>query len=272
VNGHVAPLACDFTNTNNGQRKLLEGKVFFDDGDGDDAKKRGPQPIDRFIDAEKFAVAPTPGASRPALSSPWPSAHKDITFAIDLRLDAGPKPIVRFGGRAAGADNAPVFPITFDFAPFVAPPRPKGVSAEDWAAEFRWHQGEITHIDLSPNNGGSEIGVVAQLAGAHWTETSDSKRMLVKSFAARIYNDTAMRSHESKSYAAARDLFAKATAADPDQERYAYNLACAESRLGHKEEARAALAIAIKLGGPTVKARAAKDDDFTPVRNEPWFK
>ena len=62
----------------------------------------------------------------------------------------------------------------------------------------------------------------------------------------------------------------EALAGRPDHPALLYNLACLESRAGRRADALAHLARAIELE-PRWAARAAQDDDFDAIREEPGF-
>ncbi|MBX3259583.1 MAG: hypothetical protein KF782_07805 [Labilithrix sp.] len=127
---------------------------------------------------------------------------------------------------------------------------------------------QLNGFTLSPD--ASEVGwlmyVMHPSHGSSWVPGRQS----VHAFAGQIYNDTGMRHHGKKAYEAARDLFVKATYADPEREVFAYNLACALARLGDPRAAHA-LRHAIAKGGDRVKARARADADFAGMKAEAWF-
>ena len=83
----------------------------------------------------------------------------------------------------------------------------------------------------------------------------------VRDLAARIYNAVALRHHEKKEHAVAANLFVAAVRANPKEELYLYNLACAWSRAGDVR-ALDALKAAIGIG----EAAAAK---YLAVANLP---
>jgi hypothetical protein len=75
-----------------------------------------------------------------------------------------------------------------------------------------------------------------------------------------------------RDFARSRDLFLKATWADPRAPLPPYNLACAYALLNDEASAAKALKLAVSVGGPKVQARAKKDADFKGVLAAPWFR
>jgi tetratricopeptide (TPR) repeat protein len=72
-------------------------------------------------------------------------------------------------------------------------------------------------------------------------------------------------------YEEAADLGGKAVDAHPEYPMVAYNVACAESLAGRKEDAIRHLRQAIE-GSEQFREYAAGDSDFDPIRDEPGFK
>jgi len=181
----------------------------------------------------------------PPLVGSWAFA-RDITLVVKA---AGLE--LRVGGSLA--DEGAVFPI-------VVKPSHSVIDPATTEADL---------VALSPD--GSELGVIARTMCGEWCNPKGMTRMPVTLFAARVYNDTAFVHHKRGDYAKAAELFAKASAANPDESLFPYNLACAYARLGDPR-ADAALARAIALGGEAIKKRATGDADFDTVRALPWFQ
>lgn len=116
---------------------------------------------------------------------------------------------------------------------------------------------------ISPD--GTELGLVVYERFPSHGSMHTAYRFVLRELAARIYNATALRHHEKKDYLVAAELFGAAVRANPKEELYLYNLACAWSRAG---DARAldALKAAIGAGGEKVAKRAKKDADFESLR------
>jgi Tetratricopeptide repeat len=121
----------------------------------------------------------------------------------------------------------------------------------------------VNGLVLSPDS--SEAGIVAGFLCMEWCDDFVVGRIPLRTLASRVFNDTGMRHHTKKEYAASARLFARAVQADPGNALAAYNLACALARLGDPDAERA-LEVAVRLGGDEVRARAAKDDDLRGLR------
>lgn len=130
-------------------------------------------------------------------------------------------------------------------------------------------EAELNGLFLSPN--GEELGMLVFLHHPSHGATHIPVRIPVKTFAARVFNDTGMLHHGKKEWAKAAELFTRAVYADPTQEKFAFNLACA---LARQDDPRAehALRHAVHVGGDAVRARARKDEDLASVRTAPWFE
>lgn len=172
----------------------------------------------------------------PAVDATWPYA-KDITLSVETAQG------LRLGGRVA--DEPPVYSV--------------GMAS-----------GLANAIVTSV--AGDELGVVGHAFCGEWCNTISLYRIRFGAMAALIYNDTGFRHHKKKDYAASRDLFLKATWANPRASLPPYNLSCAYALLGDAPSAEKALKLAISLGGPKIKARARKDADFKAMLAAPWFK
>lgn len=227
----------------------------------------------------KFVVGPEFGAAIQSLKSGTSVdlAHKkqadgsdtllppDVTttwpYASDIALDV----TVVSGGEEAGTvlklggsyhKEAPVHPLTL------------AVKSAPGGGVLLWG-GSWNAILPSPSNDG--LTLFGHFACMEWCTEIVIKRMRYDEIASLVYNDTGFRHHQKKEYAASRDLFLKATIANPRAKLPPYNLACAYALLNEGENAAKALKLAIAVGGDSVKARAKKDADFKAVLAAPWF-
>jgi hypothetical protein len=80
----------------------------------------------------------------------------------------------------------------------------------------------------------------------------------------------AFRFWETEEWDRAIELLSQRHVEYPDHGGVAYNLACAESRAGRKDDALAHLAVAIALQ-PNLAATARDDPDLASIRNDPRF-
>lgn len=160
---------------------------------------------------------------------------------------------VKIGGRLEGEREGFV---VFPRAPFCT------------KNPFACYEAQLNGLALSPDE--RELGFVIFVRNPSHGSTFIPVRIPVTTFAARVLNDTGMVHHERKEWARAAELFTRAVYADPSEERFAFNLACALARQG---DARAehALRHAVARGGDAVRARAQKDADLAGVRGEAWF-
>jgi hypothetical protein len=179
----------------------------------------------------------------PELKGDWDFAGS-IVLALAENVPAPSGALVRLGGSVDG--EAPVFTYTIS------------VQRDPMTFHTAWVNGLV----LSPD--GSEVGIVAGFFCMEWCDDFVVRRIPVRTLASRVFNDTGMRHHTKKDYAASARLFARAVQADPGNALAAYNLACALARLGDPDAERA-LGVAVRLGGDEVRARAAKDDDLRGV-------
>lgn len=148
---------------------------------------------------------------------------------------------------------------------FVVFPRP------DFCVKFpqACYEAYLNGLALSPD--GRDLGFLVFVRNPSHGSSFAAVRMPATAFAARVFNDTGMLHHTKKEWKRAGELFLRAVHADPTQERFAYNLACA---LAREKDARAEVALqhAVARGGDAVRTRARKDADFEAVRAEPWFE
>ncbi len=77
---------------------------------------------------------------------------------------------------------------------------------------------------------------------------------------------------EAGEYAEVADRGRALIAADPDNVRLLYNVACAESLAGRTGDAIEHLRRAIGLEPEPLRGLAAGDSDFDPIRAEPAFR
>lgn len=185
------------------------------------------------------------GVLPPAVVTTWGFA-KDLT--VQVSSDNG----LRIGGRVGAED--PVYSVTVS----VKPPTPELHYGGSWNG-----------ILASPDR--SELAFIGHFFCMEWCNEVSIVRLPLGRLASLVYNDTGFRHHQKKDYAAARDLFLKATWADPLAALPPYNLACAYALTNDALNAEKALKLAIAVGGPKVKARAPKDADFKGVLTAKWF-
>jgi len=190
----------------------------------------------------------------PAVMTTWP-------YASDIQLDVTTIPpsegsgILRVGGHYAKEE--PVYSVSLAFRPSTPMP---GVM---WDAVWNG-------ILQNPSN--TELAFIGHFFCMEWCNDLVIKRVRYDELASLVYNDTGFRHHQKKDYTASRDLFLKATWANPRAPLPPYNLACAYALLGDATNSEKALKLAIAVAGDKVKARAKKDSDFKSVLSAPWFK
>ncbi len=194
------------------------------------------------------AAAEVDKPSARELTGTWPFA-RELTLVLEERAQGKHGAAVRLGGRVG--TEKPVFPV------FIDHPLPATPHHRSWVEVFA----------LAPDS--RELGLVAGFFCMEWCDDFEVRRWPVVRLAAQIFNDTAMRHHVAKKYAASAALFVKATQADPTFALAAYNLACAYARL-RDANTQQALERAIALDA-SARARAMKDADFAAVRTESWF-
>lgn len=189
----------------------------------------------------------------PSVKTTWPYS-KDVAIVLSkaLRPDGGS--VLRIGGSVTGQE--PVFPVTLAIASSSKDGPPYGGA---WNA-----------ILVSPDN--TELAFIGHFACMEWCNDELIERLTYGRIAGLVFNDTGFRAHQKKDFAASRDLFLKATWADPRAALPPYNLACAYALLKDEANAAKALKLAISVGGDKVKARAKKDADFKGVLTAAWFR
>lgn len=187
----------------------------------------------------------------PALSVSWPFA-KDISLAVvkSPRADYGED--LRIGGAVKGEKQ--VFPVGVHVA-----------ATSDLPYRGEWNA-------IIPNPDRTELAFMAHFTCMEWCSEMVILRMTFGKIASHIFNDTGFGHHQKKDYEGSRDLFLKATWADPRAPLPPYNLACAYALLKDEANATKALKLAIAVAGDKVKARAKADADFQGVKNAAWFR
>ena len=201
---------------------------------------------DLRIDRPKNVIHPPP------LTATWPYAH-DIVLSVGAveKKDAGD--VLRIGGSVKGEDV--VWPIT--------------IAMQTKVPELSYF-GAWNAVSASPDN--TELAFVAHFFCMEWCNDIVITRLSYGKLASVVFNDTGFRQHQKKDFARSRDLFLKATWADPKAPLPPYNLACAYALLNDEANATKALKLAIAVGGDKVKARAKKDADFKAVLGAKWFR
>lgn len=188
----------------------------------------------------------------PPVTASW-SFAKDLVIEVDRMETKAGGSVLRVGGAVRGQDA--VHPITLSVKTKI----PEVTFDGTWNA-----------IVASPD--GTELAFIGHFFCMEWCNDVVITRMTTGKLASHVYNDTGFRLHQKKDYAASRDLFLKATWADPKAPLPPYNLACAYALLGDEANAERALKLAIGVGGDKVKARAKKDADFAKVVGAKWFQ
>jgi hypothetical protein len=188
----------------------------------------------------------------PPLNTTWPYA-KDLVLAVAKLETGGAGTSLRVGGSVAGQE--PVYPITLAVRAKV----PDVPFDGDWNA-----------ILASPDN--TELAFIGHFACMEWCNDIVITRLGYGKLASLVFNDSGFRLHQKKDFAGSRDLFLKATWADPRAALPPYNLACAYALTKDEANAAKALKLAIAVGGTKVKARAKKDPDFKGVLAAAWFR
>lgn len=181
----------------------------------------------------------------PAVVTTW-------SFARDLTVHVSSDRGLRIGGSVGAED--PVYSVTVT----VKPPSPDLQYFGDWNG-----------VLASPER--TELAFIGHFFCMEWCNELSIVRLPMGKLASLIYNDTGFRHHKQKDYSGSRDLFLKATWADPRAPLPSYNLACAYALLNDVVNAEKALKLAIAVGGPQVKTRAPKDADFRGVLTAKWF-
>lgn len=191
----------------------------------------------------------------PALVTSWPYAN-DITLVVSKspRSDEAGGNDLRIGGTLKG-DKVIVLPV--------------GVRVEAPIAGAPY-DGEWNAIVPNPEN--TELAFMGHFRCMEWCNDMVIVRMTYGKIASLIFNERGFAHHKKKDFAASRDLFLKATWANPKAPLPPYNLACAYALLKDEVNAAKALKLALAVAGESVKARAKKDADFRDVLSAKWFQ
>jgi hypothetical protein len=241
TNGGVDILWCELVTRDNHHER-------FDDG---------PATIKGSIDpARRAAVGARLG--RLGLSIPqapvWRYTDIELTWMVTPGRQAPLPPVpgvLRVGGRLKG--EAPVF----------------HVALSDTSAGGYHDRIHPEAISLSPD--GEYLGIIAHAFAGEYSDSFPTAVVPVTELAAHVYNGTGLVHHKHGDSARAAELFKRAAFASPGFALGAYNLACADARLGSLET-EAALALAIERGGDDARKRARADADFDAVRAMVWFQ
>jgi hypothetical protein len=266
--------------------KPLVLSYFYDPSLDSDVQAKKRKANDDALEAKLKELGVEPAKNGRKLRGPFPYA--DLTF--ETKTSEGPRPGWQtrwLGARVVTLPKEPpVFPLRADVAPHMMfdklpkeekaridalPPDEKKKALKEWRDQFTMSEPALAYANVTHD--GSEIGIVAVSHGSMWYEDGAVARMKTAAFAARVYNDTAMRRMRANDYATAALLFEKAARAHPAESLYSYNLACGLART-HDARAKDALARAVVAAGDQgddVKKRATKDPDFESVKTEPWF-
>ena len=188
---------------------------------------------------------------RPAVAATWAHASN---VSLDFTTQG---PVIRLGGHVG--TEAPVYSVAVSI-------KSQGGTPVD-PAIFR---ASVNAFITSPS--GDELATIGHFYCGEWCNEIVISRVGLGALASLVYNDTGFRHHQKKEYAASRDLFLKATWANPRAPLPPYNLACAYALLADAKNAEKALKLAIAVGGAKVKERAKKDADFGAVLTAPWFR
>jgi hypothetical protein len=186
----------------------------------------------------------------PPVVASWPFA-RDLTLVLDEVARKDDSVALRIGGSASGREA--VHPVTVTLQGKIPEITYRGA----WNAVLANEK---------------ELAFIGHFFCAEWCNELVITRLSFGKLASLVYNDSGFRLHQKKDYAGSRDLFLKATWADPEAPLPPYNLACAYALLGDEKNAERALNLAVSLGGAEVKSRARKDADFAAVSKAKWFE
>jgi tetratricopeptide (TPR) repeat protein len=213
------------------------------------------------VDAKLAALGVERNSDAYTLRGPFP--FPDLAFAYRVSLDTvkGTE-IVSMGLRVKGED--PVLPVRLVLGPNIAFNSSSSKDALQLSTD-------IDAIYANVTKDGSDIGFVANVHGVMWTDFAAMARRKTADLVSQTYNETGLRYHTAGKYEKGVYYFEKAVAVAPKSALVHYNLACGYARAGDSR-AEANLKRAILLGGAQTKARAKKDEDFTSVRESPWFR
>jgi hypothetical protein len=143
----------------------------------------------------------TPTTTPPAVAATW-------GFAKDITIEVTKGSALKIGGRV-GAEE-PVYPVTLS----VKPPHP------DMQYDGTWNA-------ILPSPEKTELGFVGHFFCMEWCNDLVIARLPFGKLASLVFNDTGFRHHQKKDYQVSRELFLKATWANPTAPLPPYHLACA---------------------------------------------
>jgi len=240
-NGGVEILWCELV-TRDGQHER------FDDGS---TTTKGS------VDPSRHAAltARLAGIELALLRAPsWPYTDIELTWAVTPGRQEPEPPVpgvLRVGGRIKG--ESPVFHVVLS------------------DASVGGYHDRIHPEMISLSSDGEYLGVIAHAYAGEYSDTFPTAVVPVGELAAHVYNDTGLAHHKRGDFGRAAELFKRATFANPSFALGAYNLACADARLG-STETEAALTLAVARAGDDARKKAATDVDFDGVRAAPWFQ
>ncbi len=206
------------------------------------------------VSVELTRNAKTGTITPPAVATTWPYAN-DLELEVTTLPMTESSSVLKVGGHYAKEE--PVFSLSLSEKP--KSPMPGVLFDAVWNA-------------VIPNQANDELALMGHFFCMEWCNELTITRVRYDEIASLVFNDTGFRHHQKKDYAGSRDLFLKATWANPRAPLPPYNLACAYALLGDATNAEKALKLAIALAGDKVKARAKKDTDFKSVLSASWFK
>src|ERR1700722_10597957 len=240
-NGGVEILWCELV-TRDGQRERFD--------DGSITTKGSVDPARRAANTARLAKL---GLAVPRSPS-WAYGDIEVTWAVTPGRQEPLPPIpgvLRVGGRVKG--ESPVFHVMLS------------------DTSLGGYHDRIHPEMLSLSSDGEYLGVIAHAYAGEYSDSFPTALVPVGELAAHVYNDTGLVHHKRGDFARAAELFKRATFANPSFALGAYNLACADARVG-SPETEAALVLAIARGGDEVREKAVGDADFDGVRATRWFQ
>jgi hypothetical protein len=240
-NGGVEILWCELV-TRDGQRERFD--------DGSITTKGSVDPARRAANTARLAKL---GLSVPRAPS-WAYADIELTWAVTPGRQEPLPPVpgvLRVGGRMKG--ESPVFHVTLS------------------DTSLGGYHDRIHPEMVSLSSDGEYLGAIAHAYAGEYSDSFPTAVVPVGELAAHVYNDTGLVHHKRGDFVGAAELFKRATFANPGFALGAYNLACADARLG-SAETEAALTLAVARGGDDARKKAGADADFNGVRAQPWFQ
>jgi hypothetical protein len=240
-NGGVEILFCELV-SREGQHERFD--------DGSTTTKGSVDPARRAANTARLAKIGLAVPPPPA----WPYSDIELTWAVTPGRQEPLPPVpgvLRVGGRIKG--ESPVFHVVLS------------------DASLGGYHDRIHPEMVSLSSDGEYLGVIAHAYAGEYSDSFPTAVVPIGELAAHVYNDTGLAHHRRGDFARAAELFKRAAFANTGFALGAYNLACADARLG-APETEAALALAISRGGDDVRKKAAADADFDGVRGTRWFE